>query len=388
MQDPSSIVARLGHPRLAWLALLIAAVAALALVWQPAFDTPSQAGARRAAGSRAAEALPPPPKTLSPLELAPLTPEQARARNAAVPFAEANPAPARAFRSEGSPLERARAVDCLALAAMAEAGASDKGQRAVIQVVLNRVRHPAFVRTVCGTVFQGSERVTGCQFTFTCDGSLGRRHNKAAWAAARVRAQEALGGRVYAPVGLATHYHTDWVYPYWSSELDKIVRVDTHLFFRWPGFWGSAAAARIAYAGNEPAIAALAGLPSHSASPEDAAELLAQSELGAAGPGAGPGEVVVRHPDGGAFFVHLSTASAPAALSLGRDLCSGAVACRVMGWTDSSAIPPGYPVPSPARAKLTFSYVREAGQDEIVLYDCKHFAQVPQDSCLPRSLRG
>lgn len=392
MQGPPSLLGRFGTPRFAWPAGLIAVAAAVALVWQFAFHSRAPvekaAASRPAAGSPPLETLPPPPKTLSPLELAPLTREQARARNAAVAFADASQAPARPFLLAGSGLDRARAVDCLAIAAMAEAGGSDDGQRAVIQVVLNRVRHPAFVRTVCGTVFQGSERATGCQFTFTCDGALGRRYSDSAWAASRVRAQEALGGRVYTPVGLATHYHTDWVYPYWSSELDKIARVDTHLFLRWRGFWGTPDAARIAYLGNEPAIAALANLPSHSASAEAVADGVVEGEAGNATLAGGLGEVIVRHADGKAFFVHLSTASAPAALSLGRELCGGEGSCRVMAWTDRSAVPPAYPVPSPARAKLTFSYVQEAGQDEIVFYDCKHFAEVPQDSCLPRSVRG
>ena len=52
-------------------------------------------------------------------------------------------------------------------------------------------------------------------------------------------AVEALGGRVYAGVGNATHYHTDWVFPYWSPQLVKLARVETHLFFRWTGWWGT-----------------------------------------------------------------------------------------------------------------------------------------------------
>ena len=72
-----------------------------------------------------------------------------------------------------------------------------------MQVVLNRVRHPAFARTVCGVVFEGSTRATGCQFSFTCDGSLARRYSEAAWAAARLRGGDAHGGGVYKPLGLA-----------------------------------------------------------------------------------------------------------------------------------------------------------------------------------------
>ena len=88
-------------------------------------------------------------------------------------------------------------------------------------------------------VFEGSQRPTGCQFTFTCDGSLRRTYSEASWSAARARAEEALGGYVHAPVGSATHYHADYVYPYWSPSLDKVAAIGPHLFFRWKGAWGT-----------------------------------------------------------------------------------------------------------------------------------------------------
>ena len=101
--------------------------------------------------------------------------------------------------------------------------ARDDGQAAVAQVVLNRLRHPLFPKTVCGVVFQGSQKTTGCQFTFTCDGAMLRYTPAAAgWSRARDIARLALNGSVYAPVGHATHYHTDWVVPYWSASLEKI----------------------------------------------------------------------------------------------------------------------------------------------------------------------
>ena len=49
------------------------------------------------------------------------------------------------------------------------------------QVILNRVRDPNFPASVCGVVYQGAERVTGCQFSFTCDGSLARPPVAWAW---------------------------------------------------------------------------------------------------------------------------------------------------------------------------------------------------------------
>ncbi|HEY6817070.1 MAG TPA: cell wall hydrolase [Croceibacterium sp.] len=367
---------------LRWLGIALIAAAALGLMLH-AFNGPSApvpARGRAPADAPPIEQLPARPETLADQQLAPLNEAEARERNAAVPFADLHLTVARPFAFTGSALDRARATDCLALAAMAEAGGSDAGQRAVIQVVLNRVRHPAFARTICGAVFTGSERKTGCQFTFTCDGALGRAYSDAAWAAARQRAGEALGGRVFAPVGLATHYHTDWVYPTWSAELDKIARVETHLFFRWPGYWGSRQAMTARYAGAEPAIAAIASLASHAG---EAAGSDGQGEEDGAG-GNAAGEVVVRHPGGRAFFVRLyAGASAESALAFGRELCPGdQVNCRVMGWIERPAIPAAYPVPQASRAQLTFSYVREAG-GEIVLYDCKHFPGTPRDNCIP-----
>jgi hypothetical protein len=176
----------------------------------------------------------------------------AQARNAGVAFAAMGPGSASPFTFRGSAADRARARDCLALAGMAEAGGGDGDQRAVMQVILNRVRHPAFAGTVCGVVFEGSQRPTGCQFSFTCDGSLARRYSDAAWNAARARAEDMLGGATHAPVGNATHFHADYVYPWWSDRLDKVAKVGPHIFFRWRGFWGSRQALSARYAGGEP----------------------------------------------------------------------------------------------------------------------------------------
>ena len=117
--------------------------------------------------------------------------------------------------------------------------------------MLNRVRHPAYPNSVCGVVFQGAERRTGCQFTFTCDGALARTPMPSLWKQARKIAEAALSGSVYKPVGWATHYHTNWVVPYWSSSLVKAAIVGTHIFYRWTGGWGTGPAFRNRYAGTE-----------------------------------------------------------------------------------------------------------------------------------------
>jgi hypothetical protein len=146
-----------------------------------------------------------------------------------------------------------RAEQCLAEAIYHEAASeSEAGQRAVAQVVLNRVRHPAWPNSVCAVVFQGSERATGCQFTFTCDGSRARTPGGAPWARAQRIARAALTGEVYAPIGLATHYHTHWVAPRWAGSLDHVGTIGAHRFYRARGKAGMLAAFDAAYAGFEP----------------------------------------------------------------------------------------------------------------------------------------
>ncbi|MFN4239527.1 MAG: cell wall hydrolase [Erythrobacter cryptus] len=163
--------------------------------------------------------------------------------------------PARPFFSPGVGITHGRALECLAEAVWYEAASeSEAGQRAVAQVVLNRVAHPAWPSSVCGVVYQGSERASGCQFTFTCDGSLARRPGGASWAQARRIAAEALAGSVYAPIGLATHYHTLWVSPPWAAGLEHIGTIGAHRFYRNRGASGKAAAFRAAYAGIEPVV--------------------------------------------------------------------------------------------------------------------------------------
>jgi hypothetical protein len=127
-------------------------------------------------------------------------------------------------------------------------------------VVLNRMRHPAFPKTVCGVVFQGADRKTGCQFTFTCDGALARKPDEAAWARARKVAEAALSGFVMKKVGNATHYHADYVAPYWSPTLVKVAVVGQHIFYRWTGGAGLPPAFGGRYGGGEMAGLRLATL--------------------------------------------------------------------------------------------------------------------------------
>ena len=161
-------------------------------------------------------------------------------------------APAAVFRGMTA-LDSYRALNCLTSAIYYEAANEpEDGQRAVAQVVLNRVRSPLWPNTVCGVVYQGSERTDlRCQFTFSCDGAMARTPMAAAWARARRVAADALAGQVYAPVGFATHYHTLAVRPDWSGSLRAVAVIGAHIFYRNPGFNGTEAAFRDIYLGRE-----------------------------------------------------------------------------------------------------------------------------------------
>ncbi len=198
------------------------------------------------------------PPTPLPLIIRPLAPDQALQINQAIPVAGGpNPA-ALPFQFKGDAASRKEALQCLASAIYYEAGSQDDvGERGVAQVVLNRVRHPAFPASICAVVYQGSTRATGCQFTFTCDGSLYRQPDLAGWRRAYMIAQQALNGSVYAPVGYATHYHANYVVPVWAQTLSKNAIVGAHIFYRWAGGWGRPGAFTKSYSGREPNSLAL-----------------------------------------------------------------------------------------------------------------------------------
>jgi spore germination cell wall hydrolase CwlJ-like protein len=208
-----------------------------------------------AAALVAAESTAPSPE---PMVLRQVAPTEALKINAAIPFsAEPNPrAPSTVFRAAGVG-DQLRSLQCLAEAIYYEARSeSEEGQRAVAQVVLNRVRHPAYPGSVCGVVYQGPLRAGGgCQFTFTCDGSLASAPSGLGWLRARRLAAEALAGYVYAPVGLATNYHTHQVLPDWAFRLAKATVIGNHIFYRMPGAWGGPGAFSQIYRGREPSPA-------------------------------------------------------------------------------------------------------------------------------------
>lgn len=341
---------------------------------------------------------------IAPVKLLDLNRDEARILNLSIPFSKApNPA-ASPFVTGLRGVDALRAMDCLAAAVWYEAGDDAIGERAVAQVVLNRVRHPAFPKSVCGVVFQGSERQTGCQFSFTCDGAMRRKPSQAAWDRARQIATGAMAGLVFSPVGYATHYHTDWVAPYWSAKVDKIAQIGTHLFFRWTGSAGRAGAFTGRVTGQEPSIAPLASLsPAHVEGGDaiaEAAESDARQEAGIAalaaarlnyggvGPDAHMGDVpqlpqsILRgnhlksYDEGANAYVVTLAPKAPAgSLALmALDLCARVPGkpCRVHGRVSDNV----------TGVEDDFSYARDRARNyESVQWNCQRFPRADKNQC-------
>jgi len=129
---------------------------------------------------------------------------------------------------------------CLATGIYFEArGESVKGQAAVAQVILNRVRNPAYPKTICGVVYQNEDWHNACQFSFACDNVKERVNSPEHWRIARQVAMAVTAGKIWLPeVGSATHYHAVYVRPRWAAEMVKVGRIGMHIFYRtYGGGW-------------------------------------------------------------------------------------------------------------------------------------------------------
>jgi hypothetical protein len=395
-KPPSSILP--GSRRL-WLAAILLVAVATGLL----FGGLQQQVAPKQAAKPAGVVLPVPP--VEPVALREVAPDQARAINARRPIEVKSVFPARPFTFAGDAPSRERAIACLAAAAWYEAGDDRVGQEAVIQVVLNRARHPAFPATICGVVFQGAERTTGCQFTFACDGALARTPSADAWKRAVHVATAMLSGQIFKPVGWSTHYHTDWVVPYWSAELTKAAKVETHIFYLWAGYWGTGAAFRRQPNPSEPFVPGIARLsPAHAASGQPGLTLeTASVELTPAiAPDKPPielegvsrrslGATLVRAQlaDTNRFFVQLDGKVFAGSYAISAlAICKGKTRCSVLGWQDPKMIAQTLPLSEAQRAALTFVYVRSDHDAERALWNCQQVNRPNKAQCLPESAAG
>lgn len=181
-----------------------------------------------------------------------VTGESAQARNARIPVAAGTLAEIGGFTEISPKSEQyGTALRCLTQAIYYEAANEpDLGKRAVAQVVINRLRHPAYPNSVCGVVYEGANARV-CQFSFTCDGSLLRPPMARQWQESRRVAQAALAGQVLPDVGSATHYHADYVVPRWAFTLGKIDKIGAHIFYRFPGRAGNGTVFSDRWSGSE-----------------------------------------------------------------------------------------------------------------------------------------
>lgn len=129
---------------------------------------------------------------------------------------------------------------CLASGIYFEArGEPVKGQAAVAQVILNRVRNPAYPNTICGVVYQNKRWRNRCQFSFACDGIRDRVRSRRHWAMAKDVGMAVTAGKIWLDqVGSSTHYHAIYVRPKWARTMKRVGRIGLHVFYRtYGGGW-------------------------------------------------------------------------------------------------------------------------------------------------------
>ncbi len=127
-----------------------------------------------------------------------------------------------------------RQQQCLAQGIYFEArGEPVKGQAAVSQVILNRVRNPHYPNSICGVVYQNKHWYNRCQFSFACDRVRDRIRNKKLYRVAKHVAAETTAGRIWLPqVGSSTHYHATYVNPRWNRKMKRVGKIGLHIFYR------------------------------------------------------------------------------------------------------------------------------------------------------------
>lgn len=177
----------------------------------------------------------------TPMQMAPVAAEpKSRSRVAkserapATDLRTVDPAEKQIYTSLIAPENMAKEQRCLAEAVYFEARSEgEQGRAAVAQVVLNRVKSGLYPNTVCGAVYQNASRHLACQFTFACEGKSLRITEPGPWRDAVRIAREVYDGTTYlADVGASTHYHADYVRPYWARKLKKMDTIGRHVFYK------------------------------------------------------------------------------------------------------------------------------------------------------------
>jgi spore germination cell wall hydrolase CwlJ-like protein len=123
---------------------------------------------------------------------------------------------------------------CLTQALYYEArGEGEIGEKAVAEVVFHRLSGGYHGHSICAVVYEGSGH-PGCQFSFTCDGSMKRAREASAWKTSEELAAQILT-RVVALRNYtagATNYHAISVKPDWAATMQKTTQIRHHVFYR------------------------------------------------------------------------------------------------------------------------------------------------------------
>ena len=135
---------------------------------------------------------------------------------------------------------------CMALNIYHEARSDNlAGKFAVADVVLNRVNDIRYPNNVCDVIYQGEHRPSWkdpsvqvpvrnrCQFSWYCDGKSDDPLDSDAWNESVLISAQLLNDNRYR--GLtegATHYHANWILPYWAPTLQAVGTIGSHVFYR------------------------------------------------------------------------------------------------------------------------------------------------------------
>ena len=127
-------------------------------------------------------------------------------------------------------------LDCMAANIYFEASTQERiGKIGVAQVTMNRVRSPEFPNSVCEVVYQGPKNKKNkrlCQFSWYCDGKPDIIRNKRVWRECVYVAKYVILGGVPDITYNSTHYHADYVQPWWAKKMEKTVKLGDHIFYR------------------------------------------------------------------------------------------------------------------------------------------------------------
>jgi len=197
-----------------------------------------------------------------------------------------------------------------------------------------------------------------------------------------------LKGLVYPQVGLATHYHTDWVLPVWSARLDKLRVEGSHLFFRFNGYWGTPAAFRGKVSGNESAFAKLAAFSLAHAGAQDAQAALLEAPDASEFPDSPDVERIATTLDSDdaskeVFLIYVDPLLDSAALTkMADNVCGSRKTCKVFAWADQALMPQGLPLEPSDRASMAFSYIRAGKSAGRQKWNCELFPRDSTSDCL------